>query len=610
MRLFDARRTMLALCALLLSAFSLRGAVPPQPPEDPPRNVLLVVIDDLGDDYLESYRTSLTPRIDRIAETGIRFTNAWSNPLCSPTRATLMTGRYGFRTGVVRNANLTELGNEELTIPEALSTYSRPGFPGYRSAAFGKWHLTRNTERTRCDVGPYAQGFERYAGSYGNLACARFQEPTHGFMLSVCGHNEDHWNFERTICDDSTCGAGGASACTLIDPTDPDGTNQTELDFVAQRDTNYLDPSFHSTEYTTTQALDWIEQVDATGAPWFAYVAYNADHAPWQPAPPEVGAIPCGTNADALDCRRQYYEEMMAHLDARIGDLTAEILEPEGSLYDDTALIVVGDNGTPKPIDAPDDAYERLWKGTLYEGGIHVPLIISTPETRSSGTLYMESPALANTTDVYATVLELATGEPLETFRAPESPRHTVSLVPVIADPQGEVRDFAYAERDTGENANGAIRDDTFKLLLLADSPPEFYDVSDHQETADLLPIDAQSPAGAIASFTELCGTLAELAPARWDLNGDAIADRCCDPSVNDIDGDADGVPDLCDICLTGENQDLDGDGFPEGCDTCPGLFNPSQLPDLDGDGFPESCDTCPGVYNPDQSTEGCFALK
>ncbi|MEE3181211.1 MAG: sulfatase-like hydrolase/transferase, partial [Planctomycetota bacterium] len=112
------------------------------------RNILLIISDDLGADsaacYGDAGAFASTPNIESLCQRGVVFRNTWANPLCSPTRASMLTGRYGFRTGVghLANNNGGGLPNSEFTIPEALDANADLG---YSHACFGKWHLSDRT---------------------------------------------------------------------------------------------------------------------------------------------------------------------------------------------------------------------------------------------------------------------------------------------------------------------------------------------------------------------------------------------------------------------------------------------------------------------------------
>src|SRR6185436_9712292 len=139
-----------------------------------PGNVLVLIADDLGAYSLAAYGPGAdlppTPTIDRLAATGVVFRNAWSQPMCSPTRATIQTGRYGFRTKIGVNisacCNDPALPREEVTLPAMLDL----GTGGVTAhAMFGKWHLGSNP--VGGDLAPNLAGYGHFAGSMdGQLA--------------------------------------------------------------------------------------------------------------------------------------------------------------------------------------------------------------------------------------------------------------------------------------------------------------------------------------------------------------------------------------------------------------------------------------------------------
>ena len=122
-------------------------------------NIVLILADDFGVDLVRVYGEGAgppcTPSIDSLATDGLLFRNAWANPVCSPTRAALLTGRHGFRTGIgTPGGGGGMLGLTEITLPEMLS--------GYESACTGKWHLGANDPEH-----PNLSGFQYFAGSLG-----------------------------------------------------------------------------------------------------------------------------------------------------------------------------------------------------------------------------------------------------------------------------------------------------------------------------------------------------------------------------------------------------------------------------------------------------------
>ena len=156
------RFSVLCLTAMLASA--ARAEKP---------NILIIIADDLGADKVGAYGAEgapRTPQLDRLAEDGVLFRTCWGTPLCSSARASLLTGKYPFRTGVF--ATLMTLRPEETILPEVLSPL------GYRSGLFGKWHVSSFGE----ELAPNLAGFDYYSGAL--LAALpnyyRFRKTTNG----------------------------------------------------------------------------------------------------------------------------------------------------------------------------------------------------------------------------------------------------------------------------------------------------------------------------------------------------------------------------------------------------------------------------------------------
>lgn len=324
---------------------------------DGSKNVLLIVGDDIGIDNISSYEaqpnyTAQTPTIDALAENGVLFRNVWANSMCSPSRASYLTGRYAFRHGVTHPGGTTGvLASSEETIAEALSA------AGYATALFGKWHLG-------ADPGAYPtdQGFDYYSGALGAGV-------------------QDYFAWTKTQID----GQGGAA------------TESTE--------TNY------ATQVVAEEALAWINNV--TGR-WFVEVSFNAPHEPFH-VPPDatytsvtlsgnVGDLCSG--AAARSCYRAAAEAMDFHINNLLAGIDPDVLE-------DTVIIFLGDNGTPGNIIIEEAGLpfdQDHGKSTLYEGGVHVPMIISGGANTGVDTGEVQDLVLVQ--DLFSTILEIANATP------------------------------------------------------------------------------------------------------------------------------------------------------------------------------------------------------
>ncbi|HET8550451.1 MAG TPA: arylsulfatase [Bryobacteraceae bacterium] len=291
-----------------LAAPSLLAAPPARRP-----NILLIITDDQGYGDLGCHGNPhlKTPNIDRIAAEGVEFTQFHVTPVCAPTRAGLLTGRYNYRTGVVD----TYLGRammhpDELTVAEMLRE------AGYRTGIFGKWHLGDNYPLRAID-----QGFE-----------------------------------------EALVHTGGG----IGQPSDPPGNR-------------YFDPIlFHNgkpekhtgycTDVFANAAIRFIEQ--NRSRPFFAYLATNAPHVPLEIA--ETWVTPY--RRMGLDAITAAVYGMVQNVDENVGRIL-EALRSTG-VERDTIVLFMTDNG---PQQARYNADMRGLKGSVYEGGIRVPLFVRWP---------------------------------------------------------------------------------------------------------------------------------------------------------------------------------------------------------------------------------------
>jgi len=284
-------------------------------------NVLLIISDDHGVDRVGAYHEhpdpGHTPNIDALAAQGVLFRNAWGTPVCSSSRACILTGRFGMRTGIGRAIAADhdfELSVDEVSVADLLA-------PTHRRAVVGKWHLQSNPGHPLDH--PLLMGFEHFRGSLNVLD---------GFI----------------------------SEAYVNHPYSVDGG-----------------PEVTSTTYATTETVDdALRFVGPTGEfqePWFVQVAFHAPHAPFHKPPQNLHTYNLPANiANNIPIHMQAMVEAM---DTEIGRLLATI---PPAVMANTYVIFVGDNGTDKPaVTAPFDPNKA--KKTIYEGGINVPLIITGP---------------------------------------------------------------------------------------------------------------------------------------------------------------------------------------------------------------------------------------
>ncbi len=398
--------------------------------ENPPTNVLVVIADDLGIDVLQAYgvqpqHAPSTPTIDGLINDGVMFQNAYASPSCSPARSAILTGRYGRRTGLGQRIALFGAPFSLALDEVTLPEMLRRAPRPWNTSMVGKWHLA-NFSTPNWTTHAADQGFHWHAGSQGNL------------NISTDLSERDYDNWEKN--------------------TNGQITNHTE--------------------YATTDTVDdAITRAAKMEEPWLLYLAFNAPHEPFH-QPPE----PLGNGAE-LDDRPGLYRDMVHAMDLELGRLL-ESLPTEKR--ERTTVIFVGDNGTPgAAVLAPLQAGRA--KATLYEGGTHVPLIISGPAVQRPGST---SNALVSVVDLFPTVADLA-GVDLSTVVNGDGDPIQIdgfSLLPYLENPQAaSIRDHVYTERFF-PNGGGpflvddqALRDHRYKLLRRQDlGTLELFDLSTH----------------------------------------------------------------------------------------------------------------------------------
>jgi arylsulfatase A-like enzyme len=306
-----------------LAAVLLAQTVPAPRP-----NIVFILADDLGWKDVGWHGSEIrTPQLDRLAAGGVRLEQFYVQPVCSPTRASLMTGRYPMRYGlqvdVVRPNAKYGLSLEERMLPQALRE------AGYATRMVGKWHLGSFEE----SYWPLSRGFDHH---YGHLF-------------------------------------GAIDYFTHVRDKKPDW----------YRDGKAITEEGYSTELLGAEAVRIIREHDGA-KPLFLYVAFNATHAPLQ-AP----ASYLEPYKDLPGHDRRLKAAMTACMDEQIGKI-AEAIEQRG-LREKTLLIFLSDNGGPtgKGNAALNDPL-RAGKATLYEGGVRVPAFAVWPGRLKAGAVVNE----------------------------------------------------------------------------------------------------------------------------------------------------------------------------------------------------------------------------
>ncbi len=314
-----------------------------------PPNIVLILVDDLGYGDLSSYgATDLqTPHIDALIASGMRFDQFYANSsVCSPTRASLLTGRYPGMVGVpgvvrthARN-NWGYLAEDAVMMPALLKRN------GYHTAMVGKWHLGLESPNR-----PQERGFDFFKGYLGDMMDDYYTHRRHGI------------NYMR------------------------------ENDHV-------IEPTGHATDLFTEWSQEYIRSRTVSTAPFFLYLSYNAPHTPIQP--PDEWTARVKAREAGIDDARARLVALIEHMDAGIGAVLATLKE-EG-YAENTVVVFTSDNGGQLNVGARNGAV-RDGKQSMYEGGLKVPAGIAWPGTIEAGS---RSDYVALTMDIFSTLADIA----------------------------------------------------------------------------------------------------------------------------------------------------------------------------------------------------------
>lgn len=394
-------------------------------------NIVLILADDLGYADVACFGSKYyeTPHIDRLAAQGLKLTNHHHCQNCTPTRAALMSGQVGARTGVYTVggierfdwskrplrpvANVTELPLDRDTIAQQLQA------AGYATGMFGKWHIGQN---------------------------GKFHPAKRGFDEAIVTMGQ-HFNFKTSP------------------PVDyPQG--------------QYL------ADFLTDKAVDFIQR--HKDGPFFLYLPHFGVHAPHDAKPELIKHFKQKPGVDGHNSAK--YAAMIASVDESVGRVMQTL--DELKLADNTVLIFASDNGgvggytregLKKANDITDNAPLRSGKGSLYEGGTRVPLIVRWPKTIAAGKT-CDVPTIH--VDIFPTLLELAAAP------APKQTLDGESLVPLLRDPTAKLKRDAIFQHFPGYLGAGKnswrttpvslIQAGDWKLLeFLEDGRLELYNLRD-----------------------------------------------------------------------------------------------------------------------------------
>lgn len=432
--------------------------------EAAPPNIVIILADDLGwgDVGFNGHPFARTPHLDRLAADGVRLDRFYAQSAsCSPTRASAMTGRNGYRFGVIR-ANNGRLEPEELSIAEALREH------GYTTGHFGKWHLGTLTHDVRDGKrGGTAKGVGFYAPPW-----------EHGF--EVCFSTESKvptWNpMERPNNEVMTYWAPREADADPADWVDYGthywiGENAYATENLAGDDSRVI----------MDRVVPFVREAKAAERPFLAVIWFHAPHMPVVAGPEFTSLYPGRTGYE------QHYYGSISAMDRQIGRLRAEL---EASVQWDNTLLWFGSDNGPEYIDhsasepAPGTAgMLRGKKRSLHEGGVRVPGIVSWPAGLTAG----RSSALPVTTSDFLPSALALQQPPRPAVVQPLDGRDALSLLRSGQDMRPDPIPFEFVGQVAlTDNRWKLYSDDdgaTYQLFDLVTDPTESHDIAaDHPE--------------------------------------------------------------------------------------------------------------------------------
>jgi len=419
-------------------------------------NIILILADDLGWAELECYHNTFneTPNLDRLAEEGMRFTQAYAAaPVCSPTRAALMTGQYPPRIGItdyLRPNDKNHLSTEHITIAETLK------HAGYATGIIGKWHLT----------------------GYANHGAEEFPPNVHGFDDTIVSENR---------------GIGGGSYFH------PYHFNREIKKRLPGRE--------HLVDRMNLEATEFIRR--HKDRRFFLYLSHYAVHTRLHGKEELVSKFEKKPKAGKGNTARRNNPHLAAQLksiDEGVG-MIMNTLDKLG-LAEKTMVVFTGDNGGESRVTS--NAPMRAGKSTLYEGGIRVPLILHYPGATPSGAV-CKTPV--SSIDFYPTFCEITGIKPDQQQRV-----DGVSMMPLLRDPEAKLkRDPLYwhypllKPHFLGGRSSGAIQQGHWKLIQFFDTgKSELYnlynDIGETKNLAVKLPEKARQLEEALTNWQNRMG--------------------------------------------------------------------------------------------------------
>ncbi|MFO0939999.1 MAG: sulfatase-like hydrolase/transferase [Pirellulales bacterium] len=388
-------------------------------------NILIIVSDDHGyaDVGFNGGNDVPTPHFDKLASSGVRCTNGYvTYPVCSPSRAGFLTGRYQARFGHENNPVYDPLdSNEGLPLTEKiLPEYLKVA--GYATGWIGKWHLGSSPAHV-----PWVRGFDESFGFIGG------------------GHRFMDWK--------------------------PNERQYTLPLIRAGKDTTEV-PA-HLTTALGDEAAAFVRRHQKK--PWMLYLPFNAPHTPHEPTAERLARF-----ENIADVKRRRYLAQVSLLDDAIGTVIAAL--DETGQRGRTLVFFFSDNGGHTPSGSSNGPL-RAMKGTLYEGGIRVPFLVSWPDKLPAARTY-DQPVIS--LDLFATALAAA-GVPMPTDKVYDSVNLLPHLTGELNTPPHDRLFWRLRAKDF------AVREGDWKMVALEGQQPQLFNLAnDLRESSDVAAIQPE----------------------------------------------------------------------------------------------------------------------
>ncbi len=403
-------------------------------------NIVLLIADDLGYGELgcQGNPQIPTPHIDALASSGVRCTQAYvTAPNCSPSRAGLFTGRTPTRFGYEFNPIGARNDDPGTGLPKSQSTLAEHLHrAGYTTGLVGKWHLGGTP-----DTHPQRRGFDEF---FGFLHEGHFYVPPPWAGVTTmlrrrglpAGTGESRFQVSPSLIYSSHMGH---------DEPPYDANNPILRGGQPTAEPEYL------TDAITREARDFIQR--NRRAPFFLCVAYNAVHSPLQAKSKTLAQF-----AHIEDVHRRIFAGMLSDLDTSVGAIVGALETQQ--LADRTLIIFLSDNGGPTRELTSSNLPLRDGKGSMYEGGLRVPMLLKWPRRLQAGQVCDE---IVSSLDIFTTVAAI-TGT-----RAPESAEGQ-NLIPLLTEPGAQSSHEVLFWR---QGKRAALRSGAWKIVAPRSRAPE-----------------------------------------------------------------------------------------------------------------------------------------